>query len=250
MRKIKIFTIYMISFFCWSAWGTMESPALLQLFTRKPSRLCRCAARIFSAIAVHHDERCSGFRRMSVKINLFQFCSFWFLVRRSKRRCPLDWGQSKPMNIVYKFLVALALLLAQHVYALDPSGQSDSREVSSDLQISCPAADFPAFVRAFSNDVNVQRAFTKYPLKKQWLDPDPGPEPREVIQDLDRHQIQFPILPLPEERVNYSLEIRIDSVTADSAKITLVEPDTDYQVSYFFKKNSCWTLTRIEDWSL
>lgn len=154
------------------------------------------------------------------------------------------------MNIAYKFLAILALLLAQNVCALDHGVQSASPAISRTSQASCPAADFSVFVRAFSSDINVQKAFTRYPLKTQRLDPDAEPEPKKIIQNLGRHKIHFPILPLHEERVKHSLEIRIDSVAATNAKITLTKPDTDYQVSYFFKKNSCWRLIRIEDWSL
>lgn len=154
------------------------------------------------------------------------------------------------MSIVCKFLVALALFVAQHVYAFDPAGQPASRGTSGSSRISCPAADFPIFIRVFSSDINVQKMFTRYPLRKQWLDPDAEPEPKKIIQNLGRHQISFPILPLRAERVRRSLEIRIDDVTASKAKITLFKLDTGYQVSYFFEKSSCWRLIRIEDWSL
>lgn len=154
------------------------------------------------------------------------------------------------MNVAYKFLAVLALLIARNAYALDPDVQPASRVISSASQASCPAADFSVFVREFSNDIRIQKAFTRYPLKKQRLDPDAEPEPKKIVQDLERHKIKFPVLPLHEERVKRSLEIRIDSVTVTNAKITLIKPDTDYQVSYFFKKNNCWRLTRIEDWSL
>lgn len=146
-------------------------------------------------------------------------------------------------------LTAVALLLAQNVYALDAGEQSASREMPRALQVSCPGDDFSVFIHAFSNDTSIQKAFTRYPLKTQRLDPNAEPEPKEVTQNLGRYQIQFPILPLHEERVRRSLEIRIGSVTADDAQIALVKPDTGFQVSYFFKKNGCWKLTRIEDWS-
>lgn len=154
------------------------------------------------------------------------------------------------VNIVYRFLTVLALLLAQNAYALDLNAQPASREVSGALEIPCPSSDFSIFIRTFSNDVNVQKTFTKYPLKKQFLDPDAEPEPKKVIRNLKRHQIQFPIIPLHEERVKQSLEIHIASVTANTATVTLVKPDTDYQVSYYFRKSGCWGLVRIEDWSL
>ncbi len=154
------------------------------------------------------------------------------------------------VNKICRFLAALALLIVQDTHALDPSGQSPSRKISSALRISCPAADFSVFMRAFSNDVDVQKAFTKSPLKNQRLDIDAEPEPRIVIQNLGRHQIQFPVLPLREERGNQLLEISVDGVTADSAKVTLFKPDTDYQIYYFFEKSACWKLVRIENWSL
>lgn len=154
------------------------------------------------------------------------------------------------MSIAHKLLSTFILFLSQHAYALDPGGQLTARETYESSQVSCPAKDFSAFMTAFSNNKIIQKAFTRNPLKKQHLDPDAEPEPKKVIQYLGPHQIQFPIFPLHEERVKRFLEIRIDSVTTTNARITLFKPNTDYQVSYFFKKDTCWRLTQIEDWSL
>lgn len=82
------------------------------------------------------------------------------------------------------------------------------------------------------------------------LDIDAEPEPKKVIQSLHREQIKFPIIPLSKEREKQSLQIKIVDVTSTDAKINVTKPDTDYQVSYFFKKNDCWKLERIEDRSL
>lgn len=43
---------------------------------------------------------------------------------------------------------------------------------------------------------------------------------------------------------------QIDSASAGKASVTLTKPDTGYQVRYHFKKNGCWILERIEDWSI
>lgn len=154
------------------------------------------------------------------------------------------------MKIVYRLLALASLLLAHDVYALDPAGQPAMAQGSDNSEISCPAADFSTFADKFSNDENIQRAFTNYPLVKQQLDPDAEPEPKRIVRKLRRDQVRFPIIPLREERAKRSLQIRIDSVTVSNGKVTLIKPDTDYQVSYFFKKRGCWRLERVEDWSL
>jgi hypothetical protein len=154
------------------------------------------------------------------------------------------------VNVLYKLIVALTLLVSQHVNAIDPGKLPPVRQESANPRTSCSEEDFSSFIRRFADNEAIQRAFIKYPLTKQRLDPDAEPEPKKIIRRLRREQIQFPILPLSPERAKRSLEIRVVSATGTSAQINLVKPDTDYQVSYFFEKNGCWRLVKIEDWSL
>lgn len=96
----------------------------------------------------------------------------------------------------------------------------------------------------------MQAAFTKYPLQQQRLDTNAEPEPKPVIRKLRRDQVSFPVFPNEAERKKRSLVLRIDEKKYNHVKLTLVKDDTDYQVNYFFSRNSCWRLERIEDWSL
>ena len=133
-------------------------------------------------------------------------------------------------------------------YALDPS----SHPIRQTGQFACPSRHFPEFIKAFSENTEIQAAFTKYPLQQQSLDTNAEPEPKPVVRKLPRNQISFPVLPKEIERKKQSLEVRVDSVTGSNAKVTLVKPDTDYQVTYEFElyTNSCWYLLSVDDQSL
>lgn len=74
------------------------------------------------------------------------------------------------MMAAHTYAVALSVLLTQPIYALDPGGQPATRVRVGTVQMACPAEEFSASIHAFSNDVTIQKAFTKYPLKYQWLD--------------------------------------------------------------------------------
>ncbi|MBI5121272.1 MAG: hypothetical protein HZA67_09715 [Rhodospirillales bacterium] len=154
------------------------------------------------------------------------------------------------MKIVYKFLTLLALLLSHNAYALDRGGSPASRQDAVKSEVACPATDFTKFLSAFANDTKVQHAFTKYPLKELQLDIDAEPEPKPIVRNLERHQIQFPVFPLQEERIKQLLKIRINNISARKANTTLFKPNTGYKVNYFFTKNTCWRLDRVEDWSM
>ena len=96
----------------------------------------------------------------------------------------------------------------------------------------------------------MQVAFTQYPLLEQRLDINAEPEPKPVVRKLRRDQVSFPVFPNEAERRKQSLVLRIDEKKSNHVKLTLVKEDTDYQVNYFFSRDSCWRLKRIEDRSL
>ncbi|MHA6831177.1 hypothetical protein [Ralstonia pseudosolanacearum] len=154
------------------------------------------------------------------------------------------------MQPLHKPLTIVALLLTQSVYARDAIEHSIAQHASASAGIACPAADFPTFIQKFSEEERIQKEFTRYPLERLQLDPESQPEPSTVVRHLHRDQLRFPIIPSEQERANQMLEIQMDSASAGKASVTLTKPDTDYQVRYHFKKNGCWMLERIEDWSL
>ncbi|MEF9387615.1 hypothetical protein V4890_18590 [Ralstonia solanacearum species complex bacterium KE056] len=154
------------------------------------------------------------------------------------------------MQPIRKPLTIFALLLTQSVYARDAIEHSIAQHASASAGIACPAADFPTFLQKFSEEDRIQKEFTQYPLEKLQLDPESQPEPVTVVRYLHRDQLRFPIIPSEQERANQMLEIQIDSASAGKASVMLTKLNTDYQVRYHFKKNGCWILERIEDWSI
>jgi hypothetical protein len=140
-----------------------------------------------------------------------------------------------------KTLACLVFVLALASCARSPEPEATAR---------CPAQEFSEFLEAFSESQEVQRAFTKYPLEKQQVDVNATPEPKPFTRRLERQQVEFPLIPNKAERKAQSLDLRVDPLAAGQVRLTLLQSDTDYQVSYFFRKDACWELERIEDASL
>lgn len=113
----------------------------------------------------------------------------------------------------------------------------------------CPSGDFKTFLDAFSESKELQVKLTNFPLQKLHVI-DAEPEPKPVVKFIDRSQVTFPLIPSVTERRSRKLTVRFDAVSRHKAKITLRKEDTGYQIAYFFKKDDCWRLVRIEDWSL
>ena len=114
----------------------------------------------------------------------------------------------------------------------------------------CPATKFTAFFPKFADSVAVQKAFTDYPLAHVLLDHEAKPEPREIKVTVDKAKLTFPLIPPAVERKRAKLALRIDEASDTNAKATLFKDDTGYQMVYFFRKDACWKLERIEDRSM
>ena len=153
------------------------------------------------------------------------------------------------MRYFYCLIIALTIAVSGQSFALDAAERHVSQEKVKNYP-ACPSQDFSEFLKVFSENIVIQRAFTKYPLKKWQLDLDSDPEPKPVLRNLRSSQISFPVIPGESERNLKSLTFRIEKIESKKAKLLLMKADTDYQISYFFSKNSCWNLDRIEDWSL
>jgi hypothetical protein len=152
-------------------------------------------------------------------------------------------------NITYILLAVFALFLAQNA-AHGINGQPLASQDAVESEVPCPGEDFSVFLAKFADDETVQRAFIIYPLTKLELDYDAEPGPEPFIRSLDRDQVQFPVFPSRQNRADWSLEIRIESVSENNAEAILFLPDTGYMITYLFRKNGCWRLERIEDWSM
>lgn len=113
----------------------------------------------------------------------------------------------------------------------------------------CPSQDFDAFLSAFADDVAVQRAFTERPLRSETVDANADPEPKPVTAMLDGDAIKFPLMASRAKQQADGLVLSQTELNGDK-QVLLAKPDTDYQLSFFFRKGECWTLYRMRDDSL
>lgn len=114
----------------------------------------------------------------------------------------------------------------------------------------CPAEAFDRFLPLFENDVAVQKAYVTDPLQSDSVDPNADPEPKPVSKSVPRAEVAFPVMPSQAQQTKDGL---IATQTADGPteiSVKLVKPDTDYQMTFFFRKDDCWHLYRVKDDSL
>ncbi|WP_144436492.1 hypothetical protein [Lysobacter antibioticus] len=115
--------------------------------------------------------------------------------------------------------------------------------------VACPSQQFDAFLAAFMDDVAIQKAFTASPLQSETVDANADPEPRPVTTMLDATALRFPVMPGAQQQQRDGLVLSQTELNGDK-EVMLAKPDTDYQMSFFFKKGECWTLYRTRDDSL
>lgn len=116
--------------------------------------------------------------------------------------------------------------------------------------LACPSSDFDGFMRAFISDVDVQKTFSVDPLESQTVDAAAEPEPALVTRMLKADELQFPLIPDEQQQANQGLSMRQSELENGDIKVTLAKEDTDYQMSFYFKKEACWKLIRIRNDSL
>ena len=115
--------------------------------------------------------------------------------------------------------------------------------------ILCDEGNFESFFNKFKSELAVQEKATMFPLQKMTVDAGAFPEPKSIETLLEESQVVFPIYPSQNTLEERKLRVKI-STNKNRAKVILQKPDTDYLVYYFFTFEECWSLTRIEDWSL
>lgn len=134
--------------------------------------------------------------------------------------------------------------------AANAVGQDASALEISTEATKCPSQDFEIFLESFINSVELQKSFTSTPLESVSIDALAEPEPAEVTKMLGANELVFPLMPSPDQQANDGLKSRISNLDKKNVEVILHKPDTDYQMSFFFRQESCWTLYRIKDYSL
>lgn len=154
------------------------------------------------------------------------------------------------MHALRTIIAALLFAAVQSGQAVQPAAQQAAATATPASAPVCPAQDISFFIQRFSTDESVQRVFTAVPLISQFLDTGTEPEPTQRTQTLGRDAIVFPVMPLAEQRAQSLLQMQLEDVTQVTARLVLFKPDTDDQISYFFKLDDCWRLVRIDNASL
>ncbi|MGY2443192.1 hypothetical protein [Pseudomonas sp. SDO52101_S400] len=113
----------------------------------------------------------------------------------------------------------------------------------------CPSPNFSAFLSAFSERADVQKAFVQQPLKMvTTVAGDPEPEMQK--SSLSGDQLKFPIIPDAAKRETQGLTLTVKEEQGDHAVAILQKPDTDYVFEYRFVRGQCWRLEEVMDYSL
>lgn len=155
------------------------------------------------------------------------------------------------MTRMVVLLVMVALL-----GACKAAPQQDSADIRSAVAAlpaaaaACPSPDFDGFLKAFTESVEVQKAFSAEPLESQTVDATAEPEPALVTKMLAAGELQFPLIPNKQQQAQQGLTMRQSVLENSDTKVTLAKEDTDYQMSFYFRKSECWQLYRIRNESL
>lgn len=122
--------------------------------------------------------------------------------------------------------------------------------VPTSAALACPSPSFDGFLKAFIGSVEVQKAFSGEPLESQIVDAAAEPEPALVTKMLTVTELKFPLIPSEQQQASEGLKMRQSALENGDIKVTLAKEDTDYQMSFYFKKEACWKLIRIRNDSL
>ncbi|MGO1003357.1 hypothetical protein [Lysobacter sp. CA196] len=157
------------------------------------------------------------------------------------------------MNCKKVFVLTMLVLLGGcEVASRGPAasaGPEKSAAPAGKTGVACPSKEFDAFLAAFMDDVAIQKAYTASPLRSETIDADADPEPKPVTTMLDASALSFPVMPGSQKQKDDGLVLSQTELNGDK-EVMLAKPDTDYQMSFFFKKGECWTLYRTRDDSL
>lgn len=128
-------------------------------------------------------------------------------------------------------------------------GQNPLKVEVDTSNVACPSTDFSAFLSAFSERADVQKAFVQQPLRMATTvagDPEPEMEKRSLSGD----QLKFPVIPDQAKREAQGLTLTVKEQRGDKAIAILQKPDTDYVFEYRFVRGQCWQLGEVMDYSL
>lgn len=129
--------------------------------------------------------------------------------------------------------------------ALLSLGMSSGAYASSSNATQCPSSDFVEFVKAFSSEPEIQKAFIAPSVKHVHVTAD-GKIPKVVERSLNAIDADELKVLLPENAAAANLIIQIKVPNR-----VIVRDEAGHFLKIFvFKRGDCWVLNRVEDWTL
>lgn len=135
---------------------------------------------------------------------------------------------NRVLHFNFKWLVLLAFGMSSGAFAAQ-----------------CPSNDFTGFVKEFSAKPEVQQAFTASPVIEQTVVAT-GSKPRVVQKQLKALNAQSLAMLSPDniEKSELSMKVQLPNL------VFVRDHKGEVLKIFAFKHSDCWTLTRVEDWSL
>lgn len=115
--------------------------------------------------------------------------------------------------------------------------------------VQCPSQDFKTFFNAFSENIEVQKAFTPKTLKRSYWSSNDGLGDYDLFAEkIKKENLTFPIIPNAKERkaLNYVTDISVNKDSDRLMNVAIFEDESDVGWTYRFALQECWYLYNIE----
>lgn len=123
---------------------------------------------------------------------------------------------------------------------------------------SCPSQNFPTFLKAYRNNLDIQKAFTVTPLKFNSFYPEFGEKPNVSylnaadLYEVEPSEAQFPIFNNAQELEAQGVKLSMKKQSSRWYRVQTggMEGTGANTYDFDFKKlNGCWRLVEITDYS-
>jgi hypothetical protein len=123
---------------------------------------------------------------------------------------------------------------------------------------SCPSQNFPTFLKAYQNNLDIQKAFTVIPLKFNNFYPDFGEKPNVSyltaadLYNLEPSEAQFPVFNNAQALKAQGVKMSMKKQASRRYRVQtggMVGTGANTYDFDFKKLNGCWRLVEVTDYS-
>jgi hypothetical protein len=147
-------------------------------------------------------------------------------------------------------MVALLALAGCEAPTPTTTAATQVEGAAAEAATACPSQEFEPFLEAFAGNVDLQRAFTVRPLHSDSLDTSADPEPKPVTRMLDEPDIEFPLIADLDQLREEGVSLNTSVIPPDERQVILSKEDAGFQMSFYFRKDGCWQLYKMQDDSI